>query len=203
MSQQVIRLFIPALTSIVLFACTEKNKKTNSESTLLNRYISSRQTDSLLVAKRTLDTSALAFIAEKIDGHFNGALHVLTDEEAKWNEEDFKMIILPARKRDANFPIFARGNYNWNDRKDYAAIVTNDSNSLRRIVIILDSTEVIYLKLDLTGAGIETYKTRDIENIMGNQIRLKGDGILVQWFESSSYILYWSGQEFLKEWTGD
>ncbi|MCW3074678.1 MAG: hypothetical protein JWP69_1747 [Flaviaesturariibacter sp.] len=188
-------------------SCGQENNKSNNESTreqmtdtVKHNGLSAK--DTLLRAAPPADSTA-QILNERLKTVFDGKLHILTDKEAKWNKEDLDFIILPARKKDPLFPIIAKGDFNWDGKEDYVALVSDVTNSIYRVAIFLNSGKVIVWKEDVKGAGIETYKSPDLKNLSGNKIVLKGNGILVQWFESSSYVIYWNGMEFTREWTGD
>lgn len=133
----------------------------------------------------------------------NNQLELVNDSIAQWPKDVFDYFIAGKRKQNPDYPYIAKGDFNVDGKADYAALVVNDKRDKYRIAIMLDTTKVIIWEDEVQGAAISTNPKEDIGNINGKVTKLKGEGINVEFFEKSSWVLYWDGAKFKKIWTGD
>lgn len=194
------------LVSLIIFSFSCGEHTSVSENA--NNSKDSLPTDSMGLTNATNVThedSLTASLNNQLKTLFDGKFQLLTDEHAQWNKKDMDSIILPARQRDPYYPIIAKGDFNWDGKLDVAAIVKDTQNTIFRVAILLNSNKAILWPQDVKGAGIEKYVSPDAKKLKGkgNQVVLEGDGILVQSFKTTSYVIYWNGKEFDRAWTGD
>lgn len=137
--------------------------------------------------------------------------HVLNDGEARWISGQFDYFITPKRKENPDYPYIAKGDFNGDEKPDIAALVTDSSKRNYQLVIIMnadeDTNQIITWKEDIAeDAAISFIPKSVIEGFEGEKtkkIKMKADGINVEYFETSSFVLYWSGSAFKRIWTGD
>lgn len=148
-----------------------------------------------------------ATVNEILTAKYGSEWHVLNDKEATWMKDAFDYFITPKRKEIPNYPYIAKGDYNADGREDIAAIVTNDLKSKYQIAIILKADNILFWKEDIQeDAAISAVPKSIIEGMEGEKIKkvkLKGDGINIEYFETASFIVYWDKTAFKRIQTGD
>ena len=198
---------LACIIAALFFSCGQSVDKGNASPTdsLVTKpdsttmVSSSKDTISELQKPTELETQVNRMLQTK----FPNQWQVVNDSFSKWPDDVFDYFIAGKRKENPDYPYIAKGDYNVNGKADYAALVVNDKRDKYRIAILLDSTKVIVWEDDVQGAAIATNPKEDIGSIDGKIAKLKGDGINVEFFEKSSWVLYWDGSSFKKIWTGD
>lgn len=146
-------------------------------------------------------------VNQMLKARFENSWHVLNDKEAKWMKDAFDYFIVPKRKDIPNYPYIAKGDFNADGKEDMAAVVTDSLKSNYQIAIILAADNILFWNEDvLEDAAISTVAKSVIDGIDGEKtkkIKLKGDGINVEYFEKASFILYWDKTSFKRIQTGD
>jgi hypothetical protein len=132
---------------------------------------------------------------------------VLNDQEARWMRDAFDYFIVPKRKENPNYPYITKGDFNGDGKPDMAAVVTDSTKQSFRIAIITGKDNIILWEEDvLVDAALTTIPKSDIEGMDGEKtkkVKLKGDGINVEYFEKASFVLYWDKTSFKRIQTGD
>lgn len=138
---------------------------------------------------------------------FGNSWYVMNDKEASWMKDAFDYFIVPKRKEIPNYPYIAKGDFNADGKEDMAAVVTDSLKSNYQIAIILAPDNILFWKEDvLEDAAISTVAKSIIDGIDGEKtkkIKLKGDGINIEYFEKASFVLYWDKVSFKRIQTGD
>lgn len=137
--------------------------------------------------------------------------HVLNDNEARWISGQFDYFIAPKRKENPDYPYIAKGDFNGDGKIDIAAVVTDTLKRNYQLAIILNADEknpeIISWKEDIgEDAAISNLPKTEIEGMVGDKtrkIKMKGDGINVEYFETASFVIYWNGSVFKRLQTGD
>lgn len=146
-------------------------------------------------------------VNEILKAKYGTEWHVLSDKEATWMKDAFDYFIVPKRKDSPNYPYITKGDYNADGKTDIAALVTNDKKSTYQIAIILDTDNILFWNEDiLEDAAISTFTKSDIEGMVGEKskkVKLKGDGITIEYFERGSFVVYWDKASFKRIQTGD
>jgi hypothetical protein len=133
--------------------------------------------------------------------------HVMNDREAGWIKDAFDYFIAPKRKEYPDYPYITKGDFNSDGKTDTAAVVTDDTKKDFRIAILMGVGKIELWEEDvLINAALSTIPKGIIEG--GNidhpkKIKMKGDGINVEYFEQASFIIYWTGSSFKRIQTGD
>jgi hypothetical protein len=186
---------------------TKKKKETPKEDT-------AKTTLDTTKAKLPVQDTPPAYIApdeaavnEILKANHGNEWHVLNDNEATWMKDAFEYFIVPKRKENPDYPYIAKGDYNADGTADMAAVVTDSAKSTYQIAIILGKDKIIFWKEDvLDDAAISTVPKSTIEAIDGEKtkkIKLKGDGINVEYFEKATFVLHWDKGSFKRIQTGD
>lgn len=136
---------------------------------------------------------------------------VLNDKSASWMKDAFDYFILPKRKEYPNYPYITVGDFNADSRQDTAAVIRNEAGTEYQILVLTGAKEPIFWKEDiLDDAAINTlHKPAEIKGMDGDNyektktVRLKGDGIEVNYFEQASFVLYWDKGKFKRIQTSD
>jgi len=156
--------------------------------------------------------SALAtWINGILDARAGNKWHVLNDREAHWISGQFDYFIAPRRKGNPDYPYIAKGDFNGDGNTDLAAVVTDESKTQYQLSIILGADEknpaMTAWKEDiLEDAAISVESKSDIEGFEGEKtkkIKMKAEGINVEYFEKASFVIYWNGSVFKRIQTGD
>ena len=133
--------------------------------------------------------------------------HVLNDKEATWMKDAFDYFIVPKRKDNPNYPYITKGDFNGDDKADIAALVKNNKKGSYQIAIILGKENILFWQEDiLEDAAISTLAKSDIEGMereKPKKVKLKGDGIIIDYFERGSFVIYWDKTSFKRIQTGD
>ncbi len=132
---------------------------------------------------------------------------VMNDKDARWMKDAFDYFIIPRRKENANYPYIAKGDYNADGKADIAAIVTDSLKRNFQIAIILGTDNIIFWKEDISNdAAISNVPKSEIDGMDGEKtkkVKMKSDGINVEYFESASFVLYWDKSSLKRIQTGD
>ncbi|MFZ1533448.1 MAG: hypothetical protein WAT14_04735, partial [Chitinophagaceae bacterium] len=100
-----------------------------------------------------------------------------------------------------------RGDFNGDNKPDIASVVTDSIKKKFRIAIFLGQDNIKIWDEDIMiDAALSTIPKSTIEGMDGEKtkkIKLKGDGINVEYFEKASFVIYWSGTDFKRIQTGD
>lgn len=136
--------------------------------------------------------------------------HVVNDKEAKWIKDAFDYFIIPKRKELPNYPYITKGDFNADSKTDMAAIVTDSTKSSYQIAIILGPDNIKFWDEDIAvDAALTTTSKSEVVTMKGEntekvkKIKMKSDGINVEYFEQSSFVLYWDKASFKRIQIGD
>ena len=137
--------------------------------------------------------------------------HVLNDREGRWMSGQFDYFIAPKRKENPDYPYIAKGDFNGDGKTDIAALITDSTKRNYQLAIILNSDDVtrkiVPWNEDIDeDAAIALLPKTDVEGFEGERpkkIKMKADGILVEYFETASFVIYWNGSAFKRIQTGD
>lgn len=132
--------------------------------------------------------------------------HVLNDAEATWMKDAFDYFIAPKRKDNPDYPYITKGDFNGDGQPDRAALVTDSSKRKYRLAILTDSTVTYWDEDIIEDAALSTVPKSEIkgmENEKEKKVKMKGDGINVEYFEKASFVLYWDKKGFKRLQTGD
>lgn len=192
---------------ITFSSCGQNSGKTNQPKTdsvpaTLDTTKTNKIPDTTVVNSQQseLFTKANALLTAK----FPGKWKIINDSIDKWPADEFDYFIKDKRKQYPDYPYLATGDYNADGKSDIAALVVNTANNdEHRIAILLDITKIIIWNDDVRGAAINTNPKEAVGGIDGKVAKMKSEGINVEFFEKSSWVLYWNGSAFKKIWTGD
>ena len=146
-------------------------------------------------------------VNEILKAKYGTEWHVLNDKEATWMKDAFDYFIVPKRKDSPNYPYITKGDFNADGKIDIAAVVTNEKKSKYQIAIMLEADKILFWNEDiLEDAAISTVTKSEIEGMEGEKtkkVKLKGDGINIEYFERGSFVVYWDKTSFKRIQTGD
>ncbi len=200
-------LFLIAI--IAFFSCghhTDKKEKTVTDSLGIENdtIITTRPVNDTPVINQGKETELFTTVNSMLQEKFPGKWKIINDSIDNWPVDEFNYFIKDKRKEFPDYPYIATGDYNADNKKDYAALIVNTTNKdEQRIAILLDSDKIIIWNDDVRGAAINTNPKEDIGSIDGKKVKMKSEGINVEFFEKSSWVLYWNGTAFKKLWTSD
>ena len=90
---------------------------------------------------------------------------------------------------------------------DTAAVVTDDNKENFRIAVLLGPGKIELWEEDvLINAALSSVPKGMIEGgdmDHPKKIKMKGDGINVEYFEQASFVIYWNGSSFKRIQEGD
>jgi len=138
---------------------------------------------------------------------FGTKWHVLNDQEAKWMKDAFDYFIVPKRKENPNYPYITKGDFNDDSKQDIAAVVTDSTKENFRVAVLLSADNIVLWDEDIMiDAALSVTPKSTVEGMEGEKtkkVKLKGDGINVEYFEKASFVLYWDKSSFKRIQTGD
>jgi hypothetical protein len=201
-------LFIAAVSLLSCGQNSSKGKEDVSTTDTTKTAIDTAKTTS--VAKEDPSTYTAPdeeAVNELLKEKFENKWHVLNDKEAKWMKDAFDYFIVPKRKEFPNYPYIIKGDYNADGKSDMAAVVTDSTKSNYRIAILLGADNIQLWEEDIMiDAALSSIPKSTIEGMDGEKtkkVKLKGDGINVEYFEKASFVLYWDKGSFKRIQTGD
>jgi hypothetical protein len=196
--------FLMLMASFTLASCSGNNPAkeiTSNESVPGKKPAVSQPADK---EKRSGDEAYINTLLEKKQKE---GWHVLNDKEAGWMKGVFDYFIVPKRKELPDYPYITKGDFNADGRSDLAAVVTNAKKNAYQVAIITDTSAIDFWTEDiLEDAALSMTPRSTIEGAEGERakkIKLKGDGINVEYFEKASFVIYWTGSGYKKIQTGD
>ena len=210
------RLYLMAVTCL-LIACgqekTSQQKSPSGDSTTVHKIdtsVSSPQPAVPVQKKPSADyiTPNEAPVNKALLARFGNEWHVLNDREASWIKDAFDYFIVSRRKEQPDYPYIALGDFNGDEKQDTAAMVTNKGHHQYRIAVLLAGSKALLWDEDiLADAAIQTFsKSMPVEVMNGEKIKkikLKNDGINVEYFERASFVLYLDKGKLKRLQTGD
>lgn len=193
---------------LLLFACGqnksgEKNNTTDSPASVT--------TDS---TAQLIDQPALPVITEaakEISGllteKFGDSFEIVTDSIARWPQDVFDYFIAPKRKTEPDYPYITKGDFNGDGQQDAAALVRLNNKAEYQLAILfgspLDKNRIQFWKEDIDICAVSLYPKGDLQGIDKPKVKMKGDGINVEYYESAAFVIYWDGKTFKRAYTAD
>lgn len=117
-----------------------------------------------------------------------------------WNEQQQSEI----RKMQAintNYPWLAKGDFNADNQEDIAFQVIDKETLEKKILIYTPATDYYFfpnIQQVRMFDAISTEQQSKVYNTKENYfIDMKADGILLESFTETSYLIYWSGQQYI------
>ncbi len=150
-------------------------------------------------------------MANEINGllkeKFGGSLVVVNDSMAKWPKDEFDYFIASKRKEQPDYPYISKGDFNGDGQQDAAALVKDTGKEKYQVAVIfgapLDPNRIMFWTEDIDICALSTYPKGPLEGMDTGKVNMKGDGIGIEYYEKSSFVLYWNGSAFKRAWTGD
>jgi hypothetical protein len=195
------------VVSLLLFSCAQNpsNEKTEALNDTTGRRgdTTAKPPETTVVYTSPDEATVNAALGKE----YSNQWHVLNDKTASWMKDVFDYFIVPRRKTEPNYPYIAKGDFNGDGRRDIAAVVTDSTKIQYRVAILLDTNKAIFWDEDiLEDAAISTVPRADIDGMDGERtkkVKMKGDGINVEYFERGAFVLYWDKTGFKRIQTGD
>ena len=204
--------FLIFIATVSLLSCGQKSTTKGKEDASITD--TTKTTADTLKTPHVVKTDTPSYNAplekplnEALQKVYGNDWHILNDQEAKWMKDAFDYFIVPKRKDNPNYPYITRGDFNGDDKPDIAAVVTDTLKNNCRIAIFLGQDNIKLWEEDIMiDAALSTIPKSTIEGMEGEKtkkIKLKGDGINVEYFEKASFVLYWDKSSFKRIQTGD
>lgn len=147
---------------------------------------------------------------EALTAKFGTKWHVVNDKEAKWIKDAFEYFIVPKRKELPDYPYITKGDFNGDGKADMAAVVTDSTRSSYQVAFILGPGNIKFWDEDImVDAALTTIAKSEVisipngENEKVKKIKMKVDGIQVEYFEKASFVVYLDKSSFKRIQTGD
>lgn len=203
--------FLLFIVAVSLLSCGQNSTKgkedVSTTDTAKTAVVTSKTTPVVKEDPPDYTTPDEEAVNELLKGKFENKWHVLNDKEAKWMKDAFDYFIIPKRKENPNYPYITKGDYNADDKADMAAVVTDSTKNSYRVAILLGVDNIQLWEEDIMiDAALSTIPRSTIEGMDGEKtkkIKLKGDGVNVEYFEKASFVLYWDKGSFKRIQTGD
>ena len=203
--------FLLFIATVSLLSCSQKSKKGKEDvpktDTIITNVDTAKTTPLVKDDPLPYNSPLEQPLNEALKKVYGNDWHILNDQEAKWMKDAFDYFIVPKRKVDPNYPYITRGDFNGDNKPDIASAVTASIKKKFRIAIFLGQDNIKIWDEDIMiDAALSTIPKSTIEGMDGEKtkkIKLKGDGINVEYFEKASFVIYWSGTDFKRIQTGD
>ncbi|HEV7781731.1 MAG TPA: hypothetical protein VGO58_10730 [Chitinophagaceae bacterium] len=194
--------------TVLLLSCGENASKQKKEPLLTDTTAKTTDTAAKQPDQPIVYTAPYeAVINTSLQEKWGNQWHVLNDQEAHWMKDAFDYFIVPKRKTEPNYPYIAKGDFNGDGKEDMAAVITDSLKKKYRVAILLDTSKILLWDEDIMeDAAISTVPKSDIDGMDGEKtkkVKMKGDGINVEYFEKASFVLYWDKSGFKRIQTGD
>ena len=190
------------LIALLLFSCGQSSstKDSNQDTTKTNSTDTTKVIASVLV-----DSSAIriAEFEKQVAAAAGGDWRVVTDSIAQWPKDVFDYFIKGKRKDSPHYPYITSGDFNGDGKADTAFLIVNESRKNYQLAISLSNGKIIFWKEDIDLTAISTFPKAELTSFEGEKIKMKADGIEVEYFEKASFVLYWNGTAFKRIQTGD
>lgn len=190
------------LLTVFFFSCGQ-NSSTKETTT---QDPTKTNTDTTKTITPSVVDSAAIRIAEfekKLTASTGENWRVVTDSIAQWPKDVFDYFIASKRKESPHYPYVASGDFNADGKIDTAFLITNETKKNYQIAISLSIDKIVFWKEDIDLTAISKIPKTELGGINGEKIKMKGDGIEVEYYEKSSFVLYWTGNGFKRVWTSD
>jgi hypothetical protein len=195
------------MSAFILLSCGQNSSNENKEKAKNDTVKVSADTAKAIVKETAHISPGEGIVNEAMKAKYGNKWHVLNDKEAKWMKDAFDYFIVPKRKEDPDYPYITKGDFNGDGRTDTAAVVTDDHKENFRIAILVGPGQIELWEEDiLINAALTTVPKGMIEGgdiDHPKKIKMKGDGINVEYFEQASFVIYWNGNSFKKIQAGD
>jgi len=203
--------FLIFIAAVSLLSCGQnytKEKEEVSKTDTIKTAVDTATTKPLVKEEPPVYTAPdEEAVNELLKAKFENKWHVLNDKEAKWMKDAFDYFIVPKRKEQPNYPYITKGDFNGDGKADLAAVVTDSTRSIYQVAIILGPDNIKFWDEDImVDAALSTVPKSTIEGMDGEKtkkVKLKADGIVVEYFEQSSFVLYWDKTSFIRIQTSD
>ena len=203
--------FLIFITVISLLSCGQnssaKKEEPTKEDTSKKTIDTAKTTPVVKVEEAPYIIPDEGIVNDALSVKFGTKWHVISDKEAKWMKDAFEYFIVPKRKESPNYPYITKGDFNGDGKADMAAVVTDSTKSSYQVAIILGPDNIKLWEEDIAvNAALSTIPKSTVEGMDGEKtkkVKLKGDGVNVEYFEQAAFVLYWDGKNFKRLQTAD
>ena len=193
--------------AILFLSCGQNSSETKKEEVLADTKTTTPSSDAGIKDSVFYTTPDEAIVNGSLKARYGSKWHLLNDSEAKWMKDAFDYFIVARRKNDPNYPYIAKGDYNADGKQDTAAVVTDSLKTNYQLAILMGGGNNLLWKEDiLEDAALSTIPKSEIDGMVGEKtkkIKMKGDGINVEYFEKAAFVLYWDKNNFKRIQTAD
>jgi hypothetical protein len=152
-------------------------------------------------------TEAAKVISGLLTQKFGDTFEIVNDSIAKWPRDVFDYFIAPKRKTEPDYPYITKGDFNGDGQQDAAALVKLKDKAAYQLAILfgspLDKNRIQFWKEDIDICAVSLFPKGDLEGIDKPKVKMKGDGINVEYYESAAFVIYWDGKTFKRAYTAD
>ena len=187
--------------AVIIVSCGQNNstRQTATDSVKIN-------TDTVHeVVQPPVDSAAIriAEFEKRLSASSGSNWKVVNDSIAHWPKDVFDYFIKGKRKDNPDYPYIASGDFDGDQKTDTAFLVTNETRTDYQLAISLSSGRIVYWKEDIDLAAITTFSKKELNGWNGEKIKMKADGIEVEYYEKAAFVLYWTGSAFKRVQTAD
>ena len=208
------RLILFTVISLLLLSCKQKTagakqqKKPKSDTASNTRKDTTKGQTATPKEIDYYTTPDEAVVNKSLQGYFKAEWHVLNDKEGSWMKDAFEYFIVPKRKELPNYPYITMGDFNGDSKPDTAAVVTDSLRTKYRIAVLSSAGKPFLWDEDIMAdAAISLQpKGTTLDVMMGEnakKVKLKNDGINVEYFERASFVLHLDKGKFKRLQTSD
>ena len=203
--------FLTAIFLLILVSCGNKSEK--KETTSRNDSVGTVTDTGSVKDQVTTNTDTvpkMTVLAEEVDRLLKSKSSewvLVTDATANWPKDNFDYFITPTRKKNPDYPYIASADFDGDQKRDAAALVNQPGTKNYSIAIIRDmlstNPTIYYWKDDIDVAAVSIFPKGDLDGTEGEHVKLKNNAIGIEYFETSSFVIYWDGSGWKRVWTGD
>lgn len=205
---------LTAIFLLILVSCgnkSEKKETTSRNDTTGTVNDKSSVKDQVTTNTNTDTVPKLTILGKEVDRILKSKSSewvLVTDATANWPKDNFDYFIAPKRKkRDFDYPYIASSDFDGDRKRDAAALVNQPGTKNYAVMIIRDmlstNPTIYYWKDDIDVAAVSIFPKGDLDGIGGEHIKLNNNAIGIEYFETSSFVIYWDGSGWKRVWTGD
>ena len=206
---------LPVFALLLLLSCGQNNSKetkpsndsigTADDTVSVKEQVTTNTTNTDSVPKLT----ALGEEVERGLKSNSSEWVVVTDATANWPKDEFDYFIAPRRtkNREDDYPYIATSDFDGDRKRDAAVLVNQPGTKNYAIAIIRNmlsaNPTIYYWKDDIDVAAVSIIPKGNIDGLKGEHIALISHAIGIEYFEKSSFVIYWDGSGWKRVWTGD
>ena len=189
----------------ILFSCG--SKKSGDQTGTADSTRSTPEKDSTAAVVLPAITEKARLLNQWLTRYGTDSMQVITDAEAAWPKDVYDYFIAAKRAVDPDYPYIATGDFDGDGSPDQAALVRHRGKPVYELAIISGDSSardrIRFWKEDIDICAVSLYPKGELQGIGQPKVKMRGDGVNVEYYEKASFVIYWDGKKYTRAYTGD